>query len=88
MFGKKAADIIQGVFDGIWIRKRLTECAMQAAQSFETCRIVERVEQIAERGTMSTQVSLGGRDRIIASLADIFVAGVEHVFLPFMHEWY
>ncbi len=68
---KKARDIVNRVFDGIRVRKRMPEGAMQTAQRFEARGIVERVEQIAQTGAISAQMSFGRGDRIKAGLADI-----------------
>lgn len=58
LVSQDALDVLQRALDGIGIRYRLPEGAVQVAERREPARIVERVEQVAETRAVAAEVLL------------------------------
>ncbi|WP_370374037.1 hypothetical protein, partial [Henriciella pelagia] len=58
LVGHDTTNIAQRGLDGICIRDRLPEGAMQIAERREPARIIERVEQVAEARAVAAEVLL------------------------------
>lgn len=84
LVGQDAPDVPQRGLDGICIRERLPECAMQVAERREPARIVERVEQVAEARAVAAEVLLHRINGAETGLGSAEGGGVEYDDLPFM----
>ncbi|WP_143071506.1 hypothetical protein [Tranquillimonas rosea] len=86
LVGQDALDVLQRALDGIGIRYRLPEGAVQVAERGEPAWIVERVEQVAETRAVTAEVLLrrvGGAETRLRGVEGV---RVEHDDLPFM-QW-
>lgn len=72
-----AVDVAQRGLDGICIRDRLPEGAVQITERREPARIIERIQQVAEARAVAAEVLLRSVSRAETRLGDVEVGGVQ-----------